>query len=151
MVTHILIEDDTYRTSDEGDYSSEPYSPRPDTYTSHNFTGFKIVGKNSYFDLALDFTPEPDKDYFLLYAIHGSGDSFGSDYGSSVEYYGLYTREQLDIAKTNMERLQKVKKEYNIKLLGTDGKEFQAYTPWAGYFDNLDEIDIKKIRLEEEF
>src|SRR5210317_84780 len=82
---------------------------RDDTYTDHNIEGFRAAPEedSKYFDLVVPYEPEFDKEYYLLYAVYSTGDSFGHDDGSGIEYIGLYTENELDVARENLDRVKK--------------------------------------------
>lgn len=136
MAVNVQIIDETSCYSDEpSDEEDEWY--RPNSYTDHEITGFKI--DSGYFDLATDFVPEYNTPYYLLFAVWSSGDSFGYDSGAYIEYFGLFENEE--IAKLNEQRINDKKE----NLLTDFGMDIPLHIPWDGYFDGLDYLRIEKV------
>lgn len=144
----IEIIDDTH-----GHNTSEPNPTdqwdRASTHTDHNIRGFNVFPNEQYSDISVPYNPEKDTDYYLLYVVYSTGDSFGHDSGNNVEYIGLYTEDELHIAKENERRIEAhdQKKKGNLKLLVPNkNTEFDIFVPWHGYFESLDYIEIESVR-----
>ena len=151
--TYIQILDKTYTETTRVGVSDDKWD-RDDTRTDHNIIGFKIVDENNYFDFEVKFNIDTNKEYYLLYVIYGTGDSFGRDDGQ-IEFVGFY--ENVNIAEENLKRIEehykKVKYDrkydnYDLILLNEENKEYKIRPPWLGYFENMDEIYIEGLRLE---
>lgn len=148
----IRVEDDVYVDTTRSADPTDEWD-RDDTHTSHNIQGFSAAPEeaNKYSDLWVPYEPEFDTDYYLLYVVHSTGDSFGHDSGSDIEYIGFYTRNELDIAKENERKIEAHERSqtdegYSVELKTPDGKTFTQNTPWIGYFESLDYINIEKVR-----
>ena len=117
---------------------------RASTHTEHFIYSFE-VGSN-YYDLSIDFDPEFDVDYYLLFAVYSTGDTFGYDAGYNIEFLGLY--EKPETADMNKKRVESRTKDDNepATLLTDFGIDYEFYIPWFGYFENLDHIDVETIR-----
>lgn len=117
-------------------------------------------------DAAVAFAPEYGKPYFLVYAVHGSGDSFNPTKPQWVEIMDIFD------AAENAAKLKNAVWEHNKRYeeshrlpygysskskkdrkepmafeeassLDFQGKKY--YTPWNGYFEALYEVDIKVV------
>lgn len=152
IVYNIEIIDDSYQeeTRESGDDGWD----RGDTSTSHNIVGFHAApeSENKYYDLAVPFNPKEDVTYYVLYAVYSTGDSFGHDSGSSVEYIGFYTEDELDIANENMRKVENSTKDndnWSVELKTPNGhKTFDQHTPWIGYFEHLDYVELAGIQRQ---
>ena len=120
---------------------------RDSTKTIHNIKGFHVVeseGKHyKYYDFVLEEEPQFFQVYFLLYAIYSTGDSFGHDEDAGIEYYGLYTCDQMDIARKNKKALEDA--DFEVILLNTNNEEYTENIPWDGYFESLTEVLLEPI------
>ena len=47
-----------------------------DNDTSHNIVGIEIAPDSGYYDISVPFDIERGKEYFLVYGIYSTGDSF---------------------------------------------------------------------------
>ena len=152
-VHSITFEDDTYVSVTRAGDPDDQWD-RDSTSTSHNVVSFdaSLANKGQYFELAVPYEPEYNKDYYVLYAVYSSGDSFGHDDGYGIEYIGLYTESELEIANENQRRIEdhyRGRKEgYSVELLTPTGKTFSQHTPWIDYFGGLDYTDIKAVRRQ---
>lgn len=150
IVYNIEVIDDSYQESSRE--ASDDGWDRGDTDTSHNIVGFRAAPEsdNRYYDLAVPFNPKEDVTYYVLYAVYSTGDSFGSDRGSSVEYIGFYTEEELPVAQENLRKVEASTKgndNWSITLKTPNGhKTFEQHTPWVGYFESLDYADIASVQ-----
>jgi len=148
----IQVEDDAY-CSETSEADPNDSWDRADTSTSHSVEGFRAADEKEgkYFDLVVPYEPEFDKTYYLLYVVYSTGDSFGHDEGSSIEYIGFYKESELDTAHENKRTIEQFEDDtYHVMLRDPTGKEFQQHTPWRGYFEHLDYVEIKEVtRLED--
>ena len=133
--------------NDDGDESEEQYSYRGTTSTSHYVHGFNVVDDKTYNDLYASFEPKPETDYYLLYAIYSTGDSFGHDDGHCIEYFGLYEEKDLEIAKADQKKLETFERTDSERLCKLSNQS--VYLPWNGYFESLDSVELEKVRLSE--
>ena len=126
---------------------------RANTSTDHNIVGFRaaLESDSKYYDLAVPFEPDFETTYYVLYAVYSTGDSFGQDDGRGVEFIGFYTENELDIANENRRTIEAPRKSdsYSITLrTPTGGRSFKQATPWDGYFEHLDYVDIASIERQ---
>ncbi len=144
----IEVEDDLHGHDTSKADPDDKWS-RASTHTEHNITGFKVRSEIQYGDVMVPYEPEIDVDYYLLYVVYSTGDSFGHDSGNSVEYIGLYTKEELHIAKENQQRIEthnRGKRETKLQLLMPNTSDFDIYVPWHGFFESLDYVNIATIQ-----
>jgi len=138
-MTKIKIENNSFRRGDRepekfGSWWSE---------TDNWIKSFSI--SESYGDLSVDFDLEKDKDYYLLYAEYGSGDSFGNSSGN-IEYFLMY--QDIDKANENLDILERTSSDdMNVNLKTDSDKDIQLSNPWYGYFEHLESVQIATIRL----
>jgi len=148
MLKHIEIEDDSYT-----DVTRDPDSEYDgdDTSTSHHITGFRV--KKDYGDLEVAFTPERGKDYFLVYAIYSTGDSF-SHHDGKICFIGFF--EDKKLADENKKRIEENYKNpgdwnsdnhYSVTLIANSGKEWKMSKPWQGYFERLDWVEVQAVQM----
>lgn len=121
-----------------------------DTYTSNNIVGIKF--SEGYSDLnAIPFEILPDKDYYLLYVIYSTGDSF-SHHEGQIDYVELYEDRSLAEASAKMieddyKEWRKKENKWNVEILNSRGEMFQFYCPWKGYFERLTSVEVENVRL----
>jgi len=147
----IRVEDDTYSTVTHPADPDDEWD-RDSTSTSHSIQGFYAAPEEStrYSDLWVPYEPEFSVDYYLLYAVYSTGDSFGHDDGQGIEYIGLYTENELDVARENQKKIEEHARnkdgDFHVELKTPGGMMFQQHTPWVGYFESLDYTDIESVR-----
>jgi hypothetical protein len=127
-----------------------------DTITSNSIQGFKIVKPNDKWkqvDLTIGFEIKPDKTYYLVSVIHSSGDSFNHNSGEIV-YIELY--ENIEMAEATKKIIEdsynrKHKEEsYGVEILNNSGTLYKiSSSPWVGYFERLEEVQIDCIQLKQ--
>lgn len=131
--TSVVEETSTPDPDDEWD--------RADTSSTHYIDGFEVESK--FYDLSVNFEPDYDSTYFLLYAVYSTGDSFGHDHAASIEYLGLF--ENYETAELNMKRVEAMTDFGSCTLLTDLGMDYDVYIPWFGYFESLNYIRIERI------
>jgi len=121
---------------------------RDDTATDHTIMGFEVVGDDSYKDFSVSFNPVPDRDYYLLMVIYDTGDSFGRDAGQ-LSLIDLYENQEMaaDAAKAIRAHANNDDYDFNLKLIAENGVERSLYTPWKGYFESIQSIEVRAIRM----
>ncbi len=125
------------------------------THTDHNIVGFKFAKENFLTEIKVPFEILPNKDYYLVYALYTTGDSF-SNHSGNMEYIDLYDNEDLanEVVKTIEldykiygKRKDSSFDNYSVVIKNNMGNEFKMSCPWKGYFERLDSIEAKSIRL----
>jgi len=141
-------------TSDTSEPDPEDRWDRASTETSHNVTGFRLNEKHQ--DILLSYTPEKERDYYLVCVVYSTGDSFGHDSGWGIEYIDLYkTREEAEkvarVIETESELGFSFKEGGNIvKIKNHKGQEYGLYTgAWKGYFESLDGVSVIPVQLQQ--
>ena len=90
----------------------------------------EVTSKNAYYDIETEFDLEKEVEYYLVYAVYTTGDSFGYDKHGSIEYIGIYKDSR--IADENCARNQNHyknqsdhsytgEKTYQLKILLNNG------------------------------
>ena len=144
MTTRVKVIDNVYGGITEEANPNDSWS-RDSTYEDHNIEGIRVV--DGYYDLEVGFEVEPGRDYWLLYGIYSTGDSFGTDDGR-IEFVDLY--EDRLVAEENAKRLRKHNDEgegFSCELVHESGKDFQFHVPWKGYFERLSYLEVQPVRV----
>jgi len=127
---HVDFKASTYATNEadpDDAWSRESTSTdweMPDDYT--------VLSADRYGAIPLTFMPEEGKDYFMVYYIWSTGDSFGNDESSNCEIHGIYKTEEE--AKAEEKKLGEV----------TDHS-----VPWNGEFESLVTLETKRITFKQ--
>lgn len=141
MKIEVINESCTFSTRERDESDSWD---RGNTDTNNYIKGIIIPENERYYDLDTEFDVELGKEYYLLYAEYGTGDSFGSD-GGQISFILLYkTLEKALVAQSILE----VAKGYSAVIKTEDGKDLTYSIPWNGYFESLDKIDVEFVRLD---
>ena len=150
------------RERDPGDSWS-----RDSTSTDWSIEGIEL-GTDSYRSFPVSFPIEEDREYYLLYAIWTTGDSFGRDDSSQFEGIALYEdkekaydaekviRKHADLYRelnNYYSRTPKPKKpndyqEYTVNINLEDGTILPVHAGWNGYFESLDRVDVEIVTLK---
>jgi len=147
---------DTYRHSVGGSDPDDEWS-RDSTKGNVTVKGIKEVDEKEYSDLVL--SDGPLDNVYLLWCEYTTGDSFGRDGG---QFEGVMLHRTLEAARENARRIRAhnqgegkkcTKGAFSVTLLTDEGEEFMCHTPWNGYFERLDGINVEKVSLayKEEF
>lgn len=161
MQTYLKVNDNvTYETTEYADPDDD--WDRDNTAEYHHITGVEIVDKKDRWDLCVPFEVDPDRSYYLLYAIYDTGDSFGRDEGR-IELIDLY--QDREVAMANAARIdaharkydstrwgsarEEMDEPYTVKLMNDAGEECQVHTPWNGYFERLSYTEVLCVRVNE--
>ena len=120
-----------------------------DTDTSHSVKSFYIVDDDDYCDISVAFDIDDGRDYYLLYVIYSTGDSFNHNEGQIVFIDLFETKEMAEknrqcIVEHNKDKVGKLT--YSVLLQLEDRRVYQFRVPWQGYFERLTEICIDCIR-----
>lgn len=146
---------------------------RDDTYCDWQIADYIELHEDSKswsreVDLSVPFEVTSGIKYYLLYGVYSTGDSFGHDENSGIEFCGLFTdkhvaeqndtrlRVHYDWAKYSGYRIGKRQPnapkyadgQWTVKLLSDDGmSEFMCGVPWTGYFESLSYTEVKEVQL----
>lgn len=148
-----------------------------DTITYNNIRGICLVPNGSkyyYYELNSEFDLVSGKDYYLVYGIYSTGDSF-SHHEGAIEYIYLYKTK--DKAEKCIKALQdhynlwkdywnldpktadKLKKkqqeakiknkyaEFGLEIVSEKGKKLYIHIPWTGYFETLTSVSYEVVQL----
>lgn len=143
---------------DEHVYSTGGYDPddewtRDSTETNITVNGVVEVNDKVYSDLYLEDGPV-DRLY-MVWCRYETGDSFGRDTGKA-EWVSLHR--DLEVAEKNAMRIREhdrrngtgSRSSSTVKLLTDEGKEYDCYTPWVGFFERLEDIIVQSVDVLEE-
>lgn len=138
---------------------------RDDTSTDWDILGIEL-GNDGYRTIPVSFPIKEDKEYYLLYTIWSTGDSFGRDDGSQFDGIALYIdknkayeAEKLIRNHANLYReysssysRPKNKKpkdfqDYTVNIKLEDGTILPVGAGWNGYFESLDTVDVQVVSL----
>jgi hypothetical protein len=101
--------------------------------------------KGDYHTLDVGYKIKPGT-YYLVFAVYSTGDSFGHDEQSSIDFIDLFKTH--DAAEECKSTLVAVKQGvFSVPLTTSCGNQIQYSVPWTGYFDSLDYIEIKTVTL----
>lgn len=156
----VLYDSHGYRTDAPSDEYDEgvPYSYRGATGASISVNGIEVV-EDGWLDLPTEFEIEPGVQYYLLYAVYETGDSFGRD-GGNTEWIGLYR--DYDLAEEQARKIEAHANgydrrgsggvdAYSVKIVSDGGKEYQLHTPWNGYFERLEDLRVESVTAGRRF
>lgn len=163
MGTKIKIDVRTEQWSnDDGDDSDDQYAHNGTYDEHHDISGLIPVEEGCYFDMVVPFDLVKGQDYFLVYGIYSTGDSFSNTSGklqlvdvyttrekaercvkSLVEHYAFYTNPPKKIRGKNRQY-----NEYGVCIKDDMGVKYKFGVPWTGYFESLSGVEIKAIQWE---
>lgn len=167
MKYYVRVQNDAYGYVTERGDPNDRWSA-DSTATDNNVTGIEVVKENDFYDLVVDFDPTKEPSY-LLYVIYDTGDSF-SNHDGLIEYVQLY--KDKSVAFENKRRIEqhyklyddlnsrfrlteKQRKElkkkhkdfdaHSIMLVHENGEEYKLHVPWTGYFETMQEVEVKEV------
>jgi hypothetical protein len=156
----IIVDATVYVDDDyDADRAAEDDWYRANTSTSRYLNGIRLAPVNSdgklvgYCDLTVKGPLEVGKSYWLVYTEYSTGDSFGHDENSRVEYHELYDSETkakaalalleagdkiADDGKWTYSSKPKDKDDYwTTHILTNEGERLPVSKSWNGYFESL--------------
>lgn len=136
-VAHESYCTDSYRSEEQyGEWREHNEVSVGETFTYTETT----ANDGRWYDMMVPFKPEADRPYYLIYGVYSTGDSFGSRSGV-IHFVGLFENEEdaTEIAKL-IEKIDGY--QYSINYKGQD-----YHIPWTGYFESLERLEMKPIRL----
>ena len=148
-MSRIRVIDNSYTENLGGDRHDDEWS-RDSYSTRHDFDHLVLVSEGDYFDLETAFEVVKGREYYLVAAIYSTGDSFGHDEGSGVEYLDLYeNREDAQKAVDEILKANLRDDEKGYAYTMANGKRFKSdWAPWYDYFGGLDSIEVYNLRAE---
>jgi hypothetical protein len=151
-LVYVEIDYDSYTdTTREGDPEAE--YDGDDTETSTTVNGVRHVKESGFWDLIVNYPLDRSKNYYLLYVVYSTGDSYNHDEGKVV-FIDLY--EDVKVADEAAKILEKTYDitEYNYKfpkhvdIPDSKGGINHLYAgPWIGYFSQFTEAVVKKVEV----
>ena len=80
-----------------------------------------------------------------MWAVYGTGDSFGSDDRARIEFVSAHRNEY--IARHNAKTLSDIDADANcgdkVDLQLDNGDTLPFLPPWLGYFENLNYVEVR--------
>lgn len=131
------------------------YLDGDDSVTDYEINGIKIVTDRDFRDFITSIDVKQDVEYLLLYAIYSTGDSFSRAECGMIEFIDLFTVDQINLVKDNIQRIKDHNKTQSkdfyddtmLWLVTPDEQEYKIYVPWKGFFENLEEVDYKRVKV----
>ena len=126
---------------------------------THDIQGFKLVKEKEYFDLTVAFKPQRHTNYYLLYVLYSSGDSFGHSSGN-ICFVGLYEDERTAdrnakriVEHNNCYRKRDYKwkdheEEYSVELEEPDCCNVRFSCAWNGYFERIEDVVVMAVSMD---
>lgn len=121
---------------------------RGSTSSSHEILGLVLNSNDCSFlseRLDIDFDVHAGENYYLLYAVYDTGDSFGHDDDRGIEFIDLFKSEEK--ADKAYEVICRDSKQPRIYIETETGKTHNFYAPWNGYFESLSYVEVKPVSL----
>jgi hypothetical protein len=144
--TKICVLDESYACSLDHDHH---YCSRDTVVTHHDIRGFSVSTGYSDLETLLKIK---DKDYFLLYVLYSTGDSFGRDEGR-IDFVELYDDKELAHAAEKVIRecyLQSNRGRNHSGMVSipmADGKKREIYIAgFNDYFGGVDDVRVETVR-----
>lgn len=146
------------RDDDEWDQDDIAY-----THTVLGVRTFDEGEPQYYTGVTVPFQVLNDKEYYLVYVVYSTGDSFHHEEGC-VHYVDLFetlskAEALAKIIETHYSFSYKAQRwadkevkppkgynEYQISYLNEAGEEISTHVPWTGYFESLTNIVIERVR-----
>lgn len=126
----------------DSEYSPE-YSDDCSWYKSYNnFLGSITPNTSGYPDVVSTLKLTKRGTYYLVWLEYSTGDSFGTSNKGSTLACGIFQdfksanqlKKAIEDSSGNSSR--------SIKLITSDGQEFEIYDCWTDYFGGLDDVNI---------
>jgi hypothetical protein len=141
MTTKITISETYYIEYGEKDLEDE--WDREDETHEIEIHGIEVSDK--YYHILVGYEIDPKAEYYLLYAVYSTGDSFHRENGLH-EYIDLFrTEEEAKLAEAAFEKAPR-NQDY-IEYTSSCGITVPYRVPWNGYFESLNYIDVKKVEV----
>jgi hypothetical protein len=140
--TNVYVVDNSYSHVTQEADPDDAWSA-DSTSTDHNILGLTFKNNGNF--LNVPFKIEASKSYFLLYVIYSTGNSF-SNHDGAIDFIELY--EDYDSALRASKIIQRDRSaDYNIEIFNSLGFKYKISCSWKGYFENLQDVCIKEVKL----
>jgi len=139
---------DTY-TYSVGGYDPDDKWSRDSTEGNVTVKGIEEVDEKEYSELVL--SDGPLDNVYLLWCEYTTGDSFGRDGG---QFEAVMLHRNIEAARENARRIRahnegegkgRTPGAFSVTLLTDEGEEFMCHTPWNGYSETLDDVNVEKV------
>jgi hypothetical protein len=140
-----------YLDLDANSYTHETTVPDPtdkwdraSTSTSWDVNGLILKEKDAYKALPCADDVKQGDEFYVVYAVYSTGDSFGHDEGASLEFISYHKNP--DLAFENKKAMES-HSDGQIQIKLDNGETVQRYCPWDGYFECLDYVQVDKFMV----
>ena len=142
LVTHIVVDDDVYtnitnQADPDDDWSADS------TSKYHYINGIQTHPR--YGDIDCSFEVHPLTDYYLLYYLYGSGDSFSSHTGR-IEFIALYNDKILAEKSYKALNIAGSKGESKVTIWNDLGQKYEEYII-QDYFGGFEGSNLITVQL----
>lgn len=110
---------------------------------------FEVVEREGHpYDLSISFDPDPEKPYFLVYAIYSTGDSFGFDEDREIEFFDLFDNYEAAAGLANALRERTESRDSNDYDFQITYNDVRYHIPWLGYFEELSTLQVLPVHMK---
>ena len=155
VATNVRVVDDVHQhVTRHGD--PDDRWDRDSTASDHHIRGIEVT--DGYFDLTVPFEVKEGHQYYLVYVIYDTGDSFGRDDGQ-ITFLDLFeSREKAEALADAVSADYRGQSSFfgkggknvshQVKYVREDGTECTCYTgTWKGYFENYCGVSVEQVSV----
>lgn len=114
---------------------------RANTRTTWYVEGLSLHDEDAYGRLPVDFEVSNGDELFAVYAVYSTGDSFGHDDCSDLEFIDVF--KDFEKAKKCVDDIKATTGRHSAAYTKENGQVVQVHIPWDGYFEHLDELTVE--------
>lgn len=125
-------------------HSDEDFGNWHEDYSFYLESRAILTNEQDYDTVPLTFDAKAGDTVYLIYALWGTGNSFGRADSSSVDFIAVF--KTFDKANEVLNELKKAKHYEDFVNITEENGETRKYSPdWTGYFESLEQLDIVPI------
>lgn len=114
--------------------------------SSHHTLGRKVVNCTDYPDVVSSLDIPSGTNALVVWAIWGSGDSFGFEDGANSEAIGIFT--DMKAASELVDYINNMRRSNSIDLVTSDGQHHKHdWCGWSGYFERLESVNTDVVTV----
>ena len=126
---------------------SEEYDGN-DTYIYWSISGTLIENQSLSADFCAPFQVKPDIDYYAVYVIYSTGDSFSRSENGCIRFVELFeTKEKAQKLVNTILMLHSTTEPSSMDYLDENGNKKKCSCEWNGYFESIATCEAKEVSL----
>lgn len=119
-----------------------------DTYTDWSISDNLVENQSAGADFCAPFQVKPDTNYYAVYVIYSTGDSFSHRENGCITFVELFeTKEKAQDLVNKIKSEHKSGEPLSMDYLDENGNKKTCSCDWNGYFESIGTCEAKEVSL----